>query len=291
MCYNKNMKTYYLTIEKFIEDFGTEQQCIDYLRRLRWNGGFICPRCQCNRAWQISDIKYKCQNCGYQSTLTSGTLLQGTHLPLTLWFKAIWYMVNLSCGTNVAQFQNSLNLGSNRTAIAMINKIRKAMAICDNQKLNGDVFVDEIPILAKGSFAENNALIAIEVSNTGNSHIRMKNVGDYSSKTDVIDFISAKIKKGSIIHTDGFYSFAEIPVGYEFKKEKRKSGRNHLPPVYDVLCALRDRELLGKRQCSCSSTNTNEYLEECCYKFNRQNISVEKIFQEILKILLTNNIS
>lgn len=169
---------------------------------------------------------------------------------------------------------------------SMISKLRIAMIACESQKLFGNVFVDEIPILAKGSFAENNALIAIEVSDTGNSRIRMKNVGDYSLKTDVSDFISANIKKGSIIHTAGFYSFTEIPVGYELKKEKRKSGRNHLPPVYDVLCALRDRELLGKRQCSCSSKNTDEYLGECCYKFNRHNMETGDMFREILLSLI-----
>lgn len=276
------MKTNTLNFESSLRDFGTEQQCIDYLRKLRWNGGFVCPKCQYTIAWQISENKYKCQNCGYQSTLTSDTLLHGTHLPLNLWFKAIWYMVNLSCGTNVTQFQRSLNLGSNRTAIAMINKIRKAMAICDNQKLHGDVFVDEIPILAKGSFSDNYALIAIEVNTKSSYQIRMKNVGYSSSGTDIIEFISANIKKGSIIHTAGFYGFKKLPKGYVLKIEKRKSGSNNPPLVYDVLCELRDRELLGKRQCSCSSTNTDEYLSECCYKYNRNNLENYTNFNEIL---------
>lgn len=286
MCYNKNMKTYPLNFKDFIRDFSTEQQCIDYFKQLRWNGGFICSRCQCNRAWQISDIKYKCQDCGYQSTLTSGTLLQGTHLPLTLWFKAVWHMVSRQDGTNIAQLKKCLNLGSNRTALSMISKLRIAMIACDKQKLFGNVFVDEIPILAKASFAENNALIAVEVSDTGIHRIRMKNVGDFSSKTDVVKFISENIKKGSIIHTAGFYSFTEIPVGYGLKMEKRKSGRNHLPPVYDVLCTLRDRELIGKRQCSCSSKNIDEYLGECRYKYNRLNLETGAMFREILLSLI-----
>lgn len=280
------MKTNTLKFESFLRDFGTEQQCIDYLRKLRWNGGFICSKCQYTMAWQLSEIKYKCQNCGYQSTLSSGTLLHGTHLPLTLWFKAIWYMVNLSYGTNVAQFQRSLNLGSNRTAIAMINKIRKAMAICDNQKLCGDVFVDEIPILAKGSFSDNYALIAIEVNTKNGYQIRMKNVGYSSSETDVIEFISANIRKGSIIHTAGFYGLKKLPKGYVLKIEKRKSGSNNPPLVYDVLCELRGRELLGKRQCSCSSTNTDEYLSECCYKYNRLGVETADMLEEILLSLI-----
>lgn len=284
------MKVYPLNFNDFIRDLSTEQQCIDYLHELRWQGGFICPRCQCNRAWQISDIKYKCQNCGYQSTLTSGTLLQGTHLPLTLWFKAVWYIVSCQDGTKISELQRCLNLSSYRTALSMVNKIRIAMADCDNQKLFCNVFVDEIPINAKGSLVENNALIAVEVNDAGKFHIRMKSVGDFSSTKDVTEFIYTNIKKGSIIHTAGFYSFTEIPVGYRIKKEKRKSGSNYLPPVYDVLRELRNRGLLGQKQVSCSSKNTDEYLGECCYKFNRQNVSVETIFQEILKTLLTNNI-
>lgn len=37
--------------EQFITRFATEQDCYNYIVRLRWPQEFVCPCCQCGRYW------------------------------------------------------------------------------------------------------------------------------------------------------------------------------------------------------------------------------------------------
>ena len=41
------------TLQEFDDWFATEQSCLDYLQKLRWPDGFICPVCNGHKAWQM----------------------------------------------------------------------------------------------------------------------------------------------------------------------------------------------------------------------------------------------
>jgi len=56
---------------------------------LRWPNGFRCPRCGSDQFWPQRITLLQCVRCDYQSSVIAGTLLQDTHTPLTLWFRAI----------------------------------------------------------------------------------------------------------------------------------------------------------------------------------------------------------
>lgn len=78
-----------LSLPEFFERYGTEQQCIAALEQVRWPDGFVCPRCQgtsCSRIRTRTHPLYQCCSCRHQSSLTAGTVLQATKLPLTQWF-------------------------------------------------------------------------------------------------------------------------------------------------------------------------------------------------------------
>ena len=64
--------------------FPTEQSCRDYLARLRWPDGVICPDCKVTEVWPMTPPLYRCAHCGYDFTVTAGTLFADTHKPLTL---------------------------------------------------------------------------------------------------------------------------------------------------------------------------------------------------------------
>lgn len=76
----------------------SEAQCHRHLERLRWPRRMECPSC---RARRISRFQgrgktgkkrqlYTCLKCRYQFTVTAGTFLHDSHLPLKTWFKAIF---------------------------------------------------------------------------------------------------------------------------------------------------------------------------------------------------------
>jgi len=59
---------------------------------------------------------YRCQSCGYDFTVTAGTLFADTHKPLRVWFEAVWYITNQKSGVSALGLQRVLGLGSYRTA-------------------------------------------------------------------------------------------------------------------------------------------------------------------------------
>ena len=83
------MEDYPRNLAEFEARFSTEAACREYLIRLRWPDGFRCPRCGGRKTWPVRGVLLQCSGCGYQSSVTAGTIFQDTRKPLALWFRAI----------------------------------------------------------------------------------------------------------------------------------------------------------------------------------------------------------
>jgi len=70
---------------------------------------------------------YECARCGFQASVTAGTIFQDTKKPLRLWFRAIWHLTGQKYGANALGLQRILDLGSYRTAWTWLHKLRRAM--------------------------------------------------------------------------------------------------------------------------------------------------------------------
>ena len=65
------------------------------------------------------------------------------------WFRVIWYIVSCKSAVDATEFQKAVNIGSNRTALSVLNKIRDAMGMIENEKFNNVVYVDYFPVFAR----------------------------------------------------------------------------------------------------------------------------------------------
>ena len=133
--------------------FATESACADYLFARRWPDGFVCPGCGGGRAWllQTKAFTYECADCRRQTSVTAGTIMHASKLPLTIWFWAAFLMATHSNGISALQLQNQLGLGSYRTAWMLCGKLRRAMVNPEREPLSGLVEADEtiIPFRTK----------------------------------------------------------------------------------------------------------------------------------------------
>ena len=137
------MEEYPESLTEFESLFGTEERCREYLLRLRWPDGFACPRCQGGRYWTTKRNLLVCSACEYQVSVLAGTIFQGTHKPLSIWFRAMWYVTAQKTGASALGLQRILGLGSYRTAWAWLHKLRRAMVRPGRDRLSGRVEVDE----------------------------------------------------------------------------------------------------------------------------------------------------
>src|SRR5665809_113980 len=116
-------------------------------RRLRLSG------CRGARAWTLKSKAdtFECAACGRQTSVTAGTVLHASKLPLTIWLLAAFLMATHSNGISALQLQAQLGLGSYRTAWMLAAKLRRAMLAPGRHPLAGLVEVDEssLPLRTK----------------------------------------------------------------------------------------------------------------------------------------------
>lgn len=274
------MKDYPMNLIEFEKEFSTEEQCRDYIMKLRYkNGVYTCPKCGGAKSWSVNMTVYECSECGHQSSVIAGTIFQDTRKPLALWFRAIWYITVQKNGTSALSLQKVLGLGSYETAWTWLQKLRRAMVSQGRDKLQGIIEVDEAFIGApgkggkRGRGAENKVLVAIavEINDNKTGRIRMK-VIDNASSESLHEFIDAAIDKGSKIITDGWRGYnGLIEKGYfqETKLRKNENAEILLPHVHTVISLLK-RWLLGTLQGSCSKEHIAYYFDEYTFRFNRR---------------------
>ncbi len=107
----RGVEDYPRTLQELEARFATEQACREYLARLRWGQGFVCPACDGTEAWPTGRGLWMCTACGHQASVLAGTIFQGTRTPLPLWFRAIWWVVGQKNGASALGLQRVLGLG------------------------------------------------------------------------------------------------------------------------------------------------------------------------------------
>ncbi len=143
------------SLTEFQEAFPDEASCAAFLFERRWPDGFVCPVCGSGRAAALKSraCTYECSDCARQTSITAGTALHRTKLPLTVWFWAAHLMSTHSNGMSARQLEDQLGL-TYRTAWLLTQKLRRSMADPDREPLEGVVEVDqaEIPFRAGDTF-------------------------------------------------------------------------------------------------------------------------------------------
>jgi transposase-like zinc ribbon protein len=79
-----------LSDDAFERLYPDEEACRKAWFAWRWPEGFKCPRCAASEYCEIRERQLlQCRHCRYQTSLIAGTILQGTKLPMRVWFRAM----------------------------------------------------------------------------------------------------------------------------------------------------------------------------------------------------------
>ncbi len=263
--------------------FPDEAACVRYLERLRWPRGFLCPRCGAQgESWRMGDGLLHCRHCRGRTSVTAGTIFEGTRKPLKLWFIAAWEITGHKYGANALNVQRMLGLKSYKTAWAWLHKLRRAMVRPDRDCLSGIVEVDETYVGgqepgARGRYTETKAIVAVAVEiledDTRLGRVRMRRIPDVSAKP-LQSFVSEAVASGSSVLTDGWGAYSGLAdLGYDHVVINQSASPNPahvlLPGVHRV-ASLVKRWLLGTYQGAVSSEHLDYYLDEFTFRFNRR---------------------
>jgi hypothetical protein len=226
--------------------------------------------------------RYQCRTCGHQATLTAGTILQSTKLPLTTWFLAFYLIGQAKTGMSSLELSRHLGVKYD-TAWLLHNKILRAMSEREEAYLlRGKIQMDdsylggEHPGGKAGRGSENKIPIvaAVSLNEAGHPiHARITAVSGFSSEA-IADWAKRHLSPGSQVLSDGLACFRAVTTANCHHKAVITGGKhpNELPQFRWI------NTLLGNLKTSFSGTfhafnfdkYARRYLGGYCFRFNRR---------------------
>lgn len=213
-----------LSRAQFEARFPDDAACAAYLAARRWPDGFVCPGCAGAKGWALKTKAHtwECAACHRQTSVTAGTIMHGSHLPLKAWFCAIHILTSHSNGASALQLQAQLGLGSYKSAWLMLQKLRRAMVDPERSLLEGVVEIDETemplrrkddpPAGGQGRSPQGKMFVAgaVELSPDGKPRrIRLAPIADFSAAT-LKPFVAATAAPGARVVTDGWSGYTGL---------------------------------------------------------------------------------
>lgn len=136
------------------QKFPTHEACLEHLEELRWNDKPECPLCGADNVARTATKgrpgRWNCHKCKSSFNVLSGTIFQGTKIPLQKWFVAIAILLNAKKSVSSCQISRDLDLNQ-KSAWYMKMRIRDAMVEDSDSFLTGIVEADEAFLATDGS--------------------------------------------------------------------------------------------------------------------------------------------
>ena len=274
------------TIYEVFERFNSEEKCIAHFERIRWPNGLRCVRCDSERVFKFNGEGktgrtrhlYECVDCRYQYSVTVGTIFHDSHLPLTKWFLAIYWICSAKKGISAKFLQSQLG-GSYKTSWYMAHRIRLAMQEDEGfcQKFEGICEVDETYIGGKakgprGRGAANKIpVVGMKEKTSGKIRVRaVKNV----KATTLKSFIRETAECGAEIHHDEFKSYLWLE-GSEFAHRSVNHSKTYVTAEGTTTNGVENVWSLFKRGIvgvfhKVSDKYLQLYLDEFAFRFNNR---------------------
>ncbi|MTJ81311.1 MAG: IS1595 family transposase [Telmatospirillum sp.] len=267
---------------EFQRRFPDDAACARYLAVVRWPDGFICPECGGVRGCLLTTKAhtFQCYDCHRQTSMTAGTIMHKTHLPLTAWFWAAYLMATHSNGISARQLWKQLGLGSYKSAWLLCAKLRRAMVDPNRDPLSGLVEADETQISYRtkddppagggGRSGEGKLQVAaaVEIQGKGPGRVRLA-VIENASASSLRTFLKASVAPGTTLKTDGWSGYIGTPdLTHEPHVVGPMAAHIVLPWVHRIFSNLKTWALgvyHGLRK-----SHLQAYLDEFVFRFNRR---------------------
>src|SRR6059058_411715 len=116
-----------LSDDAFERLYPDEEACRKAWFAWRWPEGFKCPRCAASTYCEIRGRQLlQCRQCRYQTSVIAGTVLQGTKLPMRVWFRAMHLLAQVKKGLSNIELGRRLGISTN-AAWRVQHKLMQAM--------------------------------------------------------------------------------------------------------------------------------------------------------------------
>lgn len=271
---------YPVTYQDLLAWFPDDRSCLDYLEKLRWPRGFVCPRCAGREYWRTAEDLLMCQDCQRRTSVTAGTIFHRTRTPLSTWFAAMWFVTSQKNGMSAQGLQRVLGFKSYETAWAWMHKLRRAMVRPERDQLSGIVEVDETFVggVSTGKLGASSdkvpVMVAVEKTGKGRKLGRIRlEATDRPGTRGLVDFAERMVLPGSTIRTDGarmLRALADKGYTHEYSNGYSAADKAEVLPGVHLTASLLKRWLTGTLHFAVAEHQLPYYLDEFTFRFNRR---------------------
>lgn len=295
-----------MKLVEFGKRFCDEESCERYLHDLREKEGVVCSKCGSkDHYWDIHNKRWRCKKCGHETTLTAGTVMHGSKLPLMYWFTAIHLLTSTRKTFSASEMQRQLGHKRYQPIWEMMHKLRSVMGLRDGKyKLtdsieldegyfSSDNGVDEDDELKRGVgsqkkskvlvMAESEECVPGKKGQKGRKvgHIKMQVIENLSAAT-----INSKVKEGvdgeaSVIadNAGGHRKLGDVVNEADVRTVPGKDAPKVLPWVHVAIANA--KKLIDDMYHGVKGKFLQQYLDEFCYKFNRKYFG-DRLFDRLM---------
>ena len=277
-----------LSLPEFQARYGSEDQCQAALIAARWSEGWHCAHCGCKRCFVTHNrdgrALWECFICGYQCSITAGTIMEHTKLPLRLWFLAMYLMTQNKNAISALALMRQLGV-SYKSAWLLKHKLMQVMSEReDGYLLHGRVEIDDAYLggehpghawggrkpLGKTAF-----VAAVQTHDDGRPrYMRLTPVTDFTNE-DIRQWAHRHLAPDCHVVSDGTPGFAQVRVAQATHERHvtgggRQGARTPQLRWVNTMLGNLKRSMAGTYHWFDHAKYAARYLAEFCYRFNRR---------------------
>jgi transposase-like protein len=280
-----------------IRYFSDPDVCVEFVAKLRWPDGPVCPRCEGREHSYLKTRRlWKCKSCKRQFSVKVGSIFEDSPIGLDKWLAAVWLIANAKNGISSHELGRALGI-TQKSAWFVLHRIRLAMQIGSFDNWGGELEVDESYI---GGLARNmhKRERARRITGTGGKdktmvvgvlqrggRVRAHVLPDATKRT-LQAHVREHVEPGATVYTDTLKSYRGLDE-YDHRTidhaERYVDGRVHTNGLENFWSLLK-RGLHGT-YISVEPFHLFRYIDERAFAFNERHQDDLGRFQTVLRMV------
>ncbi len=288
------------TLLEAVTYFADPDVALEFVAKLRWPNGPVCPKCQGTSVLFLSTRRiWKCRakGCKKQFSAKVGTIFEDSPIPLSKWLPAIWLIANCKNGISSYELARDLKV-TQKTAWFMLHRIRLAMQSKTFAKMGGTVEVDETFIGGAARFMHTDKRKRV-IKSTGfkgkvavmgllerggrDGYSQVRAYVAQAIRRQVLQpLVRQNVEKGSNLYSDALGSYIGLEIDYIHQvidhAKEYVDGQIHTNGLENFWSLLK-RSIRGT-YVSVEPFHLFRYLDEQTYRFNNRKMTDAQRFTQ-----------